>query len=154
MAGAAVDGATNRRGHMRIAPEGATVSRSTDFEVFRRFLAAIAHDFVLDHLPFIESAQSRPLDRGDMNENVLAAALRLNEPVAFGRVEPLHSALRHTSLQELTSHHTARAFRCKARLRDSSWIENSPTIVWNTDSAALFWQSLGRIPCPKPSLVD
>ncbi|MDR3423030.1 MAG: hypothetical protein P4L80_17605, partial [Xanthobacteraceae bacterium] len=30
-----------------------------------------------------------------MDENVLATALRLNEPIAFGRVEPLHSAGSH-----------------------------------------------------------
>jgi hypothetical protein len=32
-----------------------------------------------------------------MDENVLAAALRLNEPITFGRVEPLHDAGRHRS---------------------------------------------------------
>jgi hypothetical protein len=33
-----------------------------------------------------------------MDENVLAAALRLNEPITFGRVEPLHDSGRHRSL--------------------------------------------------------
>jgi hypothetical protein len=33
-----------------------------------------------------------------MDENVLAAALRLNEPITFGRVEPLHDTGRHRTL--------------------------------------------------------
>jgi hypothetical protein len=33
-----------------------------------------------------------------MDENVLAAALRLNEPITFGRIEPLHDTGRHRSL--------------------------------------------------------
>src|SRR5215207_994587 len=33
-----------------------------------------------------------------MDKHVLAAALRLNEPVAFGRVEPLHCSGRHRRL--------------------------------------------------------
>jgi hypothetical protein len=34
-----------------------------------------------------------------VHEHILAAALRLNETVSFGRVEPLHSALSHISLR-------------------------------------------------------
>jgi hypothetical protein len=33
-----------------------------------------------------------------MDENVLAAALRLNEPITFGRIEPLHDTGRHRTL--------------------------------------------------------
>jgi hypothetical protein len=33
-----------------------------------------------------------------MGENVLAAALRLNETITFGRVEPLHDTGRHRTL--------------------------------------------------------
>src|SRR5262245_45919918 len=71
---------------------------SPDLEVLRRFLATIADDFVLDGLPFVESAQSCALNRRNVNEHVLAATLRLNESVALGRVEPLHCSLRHLAV--------------------------------------------------------
>src|SRR5262249_10316594 len=70
---------------------------SADLEVVGRFLAAIADDFVLDGLPLIEGAQAGPLDCGDVNKNVPAAALRLNKAISLGRVEPLHIARGHSS---------------------------------------------------------
>ena len=39
--------------------------------------------FVLDLLALVEGRQTGPLYRRDMDENVLAAALRLNEPITF-----------------------------------------------------------------------
>ena len=45
-----------------------------------------------------EGRQTGPLYRRDMDENVLAATLRLNEPITFGRVEPLHDTGRHRML--------------------------------------------------------
>jgi hypothetical protein len=45
----------------------------------------------LNDLSLIEGAQSRTFDRGNVNENVLAAALRLNEsvPLALLRQHPI-----------------------------------------------------------------
>jgi hypothetical protein len=74
---------------------------SLDLEVSRGLLAAIGDDLVLELLSFVERAQTRPFDRRDMDEHVLAATLRLNEPVAFLRIEPLHSAESHVSISEL-----------------------------------------------------
>src|SRR5712691_11053181 len=92
--------ATNRRIHPRqfasLEPE-----RLADFEVFRRFLPAVAHDFILNGLPLVEGAQSRALDRGNVHEYVLAAALRLNEAITLGRVEPLHGTGSHRRLLAL-----------------------------------------------------
>src|SRR3984893_16656947 len=70
-------------------------TRSLDFNVLRRGFAAVADDFILDLLAFIERAQASALHRRDMNEYVLRAALGLNETVAFGRVDPLHRSGRH-----------------------------------------------------------
>lgn len=42
-----------------------------------------------------ETGQSGPLNRGDMDEDVLPSAIRLNESIPFRRVEPLHSSGRH-----------------------------------------------------------
>jgi len=65
------------------------LSRSTRFEIVRRLLAAVAHQFIVDRLTLVEGAQAGPLDRGDMDEHVSAAVLRLNEPITLGRVETI-----------------------------------------------------------------
>ncbi len=44
-----------------------------------------------------------------MDENVLAAALRLNEPITFGRVEPLHDTGRHRTLSPFWNFDDTRA---------------------------------------------
>src|SRR5262249_45026109 len=74
------------------------VSGSTRFEILRRLLAAVADQLVFDHLTFVERGQASALDRGDMNEYVFAAILRLNESIAFRRVEPFHGASSHLGL--------------------------------------------------------
>jgi hypothetical protein len=69
--------------------------RLADPQVFRRRLALV-RDFVIAHLgTLIEAAKARSFDGRDMDENVLAAVVRLNEAVALGRVEPLHCTHRH-----------------------------------------------------------
>src|ERR1700722_20334153 len=74
---------------------------SLDLEIFRRRLAAVADNLVLDLLAFIERAEAGPLHRRDMDEHILPAALRLDEPVALGRIEPLHCSGRHNDLQDI-----------------------------------------------------
>ena len=66
-----------------------------DLEVFRRHLSPVTYEFVLDLLTFIQSAQSGPFDRRDMNEYIFTAISRLDESVPFCRVEPFHHAARH-----------------------------------------------------------
>src|SRR6266496_3834990 len=77
---------------------------TADLEVFGGLLAPIAGNFVLNDLPLVESAQAGTLDRGKVDEHILAAALRLNESVALGRVEPLHSSCGHLRLLALCAH--------------------------------------------------
>src|SRR5687768_13674870 len=62
-----------------------------------RFLARtlVALDFVGNLLVFIEAAQARLFDGRDVDENVLAAVVRLDEAVALGAVEPFYSAGSH-----------------------------------------------------------
>jgi ATP-dependent Clp protease ATP-binding subunit ClpX len=55
-------------------------------------LAAVADHFIGEHLTLVERVQAGPLDRGDMNEHVSTAVLRLNESIAFARIEPFHCA--------------------------------------------------------------
>jgi len=46
-------------------------------------------------LSFGQCAKAGPLNSADMNENVLAAVVWRNEPIAFGLIKPLYGALRH-----------------------------------------------------------
>jgi hypothetical protein len=69
---------------------------SGDLQVGCGSLAAFHFDFVADLLAFIEAPKPGCLDRGDMDENVLAAILRHNEAKAFGGVEPLNSTDSHS----------------------------------------------------------
>jgi hypothetical protein len=69
--------------------------RSPDFEIFRRRFSAVAHDFELDLLTFIERGQAGLFHSRNVNKHVLSATLWLNESIAFGRIEPLHGTGRH-----------------------------------------------------------
>jgi hypothetical protein len=51
----------------------------------------------LNCLPFIQARQAGPFDGRDVNEDVIAAVLGLDEPVSRSRIEPLHRAARHRS---------------------------------------------------------
>ena len=62
---------------------------STDLQIYSRLLTAVALNLVLNGLSFVERRQSGTFDGTDVYEHIFAAALRLNEPIAFGRVEPL-----------------------------------------------------------------
>ena len=66
-------------------------------EISRRFLPALAIVLKLeaDFLTFSKVTHSGPLNCGYVDENVLAAAIWLNEPESLGRVEPLNRARSH-----------------------------------------------------------
>ena len=71
-----------------------------NFQIFgRRLSVAASHHFVVDLGPLVEVAQTRPLHRRNVDEDVLAAITRLNKAIPFGRVEPFHSATRHVLLR-------------------------------------------------------
>src|SRR4249920_458707 len=84
---------------------------STNLEVFGRFLSTIAHDLVLNGLAFIEGAQSCTFDSGNVDEHVLATALRLNETIPLGRIEPFHRTCSHRRLRAVAHVVVARASR-------------------------------------------
>src|SRR6478752_7459000 len=73
-----------------------------------RKVSSSARDFlVFDDLPLIETAEAGSFDRRDVDKHISAAAtLRLNEPIALGRIEPLHGAFRHYLLQATLRHAT------------------------------------------------
>src|SRR5215467_8732727 len=86
------------RSAYRITRSPETRGRSLNLEIHRGCFPAVLFDLILDLLPFIERAQSSALNRGDMDEHVFAASLRLDKSIALGRIEPLHGAARHFDL--------------------------------------------------------
>src|SRR5262245_5491566 len=68
---------------------------SGHLEIFRRCLAAIGHELVLDSLTFVERAEPSTLDRRDVDKHVFLSSRRSNEPVAFSGIEPFDGAIPH-----------------------------------------------------------
>src|SRR5205807_9649809 len=84
------------RGLRVVTPAGGpALVWSSDLEVFGGRLAAIGDKLVLDHLTFVERGQARTLDGGYVDEYILLAGLRPDEPVTLRRIEPLDGALLH-----------------------------------------------------------
>src|SRR5882757_10058773 len=69
--------------------------KSPDSQIFRGRFASVAHFFIAHLGALIKGAEARLLNGRDMHEDILAAAVRLNKPIALCRVEPLHCAYRH-----------------------------------------------------------
>src|SRR5690606_13648950 len=56
---------------------------------------AVLNDFVRNLLTFVERGKASALNGGDVNENVRATLVRLDEAEALGRVEPLNCSRSH-----------------------------------------------------------
>lgn len=70
-----------------------------DLEILsRRFTVTARYELVIDDLSLRKTLQAGPLDRRDMDENVLRTIVRLDKPKTLSRVEPLYSASSHTYL--------------------------------------------------------
>ena len=79
---------------------GTKTKSALNLEVLSRSFAPVRDFLVFDDLPLIETAEAGSFDRRDVDKHISAAAtLRLNEPIALGRIEPLHGAFRHAELQ-------------------------------------------------------
>src|ERR1700761_5311460 len=64
--------------------------------LFRPLSAAlIGLELVAELLAFVDRAEARAFHRRDVDENVRAAVVRLDEAKALGGIEPLHCAGRH-----------------------------------------------------------
>src|SRR6185437_8487974 len=74
---------------------------SLDLEVLRGCLSTVLDELELNGLAFVQRTKACTLDCGDVNEHILPAFLRLNEAVAFRRIEPLNGALRHACSPEV-----------------------------------------------------
>src|ERR1700682_6107265 len=76
-------------------------------QVFCRFLAAVRHNVVTDLGALVQSAKPGFLDRRDVHEHILAAAVRLNETIALLPVKPLHCSCRQVESppKDLSAHY-------------------------------------------------
>jgi hypothetical protein len=81
----------------RTLPLLPVADRLSGLEVCSRLLAALHLNVVADLLAFLEALQPGALDGADMDEDVLAAAIRLNETEALLGVEPFDRACSHSS---------------------------------------------------------
>src|ERR1700730_9096081 len=79
---------------------GDRIGRSADLQIFGRFLATVRDDVETHLRAFRQAGVASLLDRGDMDEHVFAAGVRLDKPVTLGRVEPLHCPHRHVSFSD------------------------------------------------------
>src|SRR5215471_16380806 len=95
-----------------------------DLQVFRGGFAAIFHEVILHDLIFIEGGEPGTLDGGDMDEYVLIAAVRLDEPITLGRVEPFDGTLRHRLSPDLDVKKTCHAQRAPRHKRASGSLLN------------------------------
>ena len=74
----------------RASNGGVSIRATSDLEIDRRVLAAFVLDFIADLLTVIQALQARTLDCADMDEDVFAAAIGLNEAKSLLSAEPLH----------------------------------------------------------------
>jgi len=57
--------------------------------------SAVGHDFEADFLAFVEPMHPGPLDSGDVDENILAPVIRLDETKTLAGVKELYDTGRH-----------------------------------------------------------
>ena len=88
--------------------------------------------FERDLLAFIERAQTRTFDGADVNENVGAAIIGLNEAKTLGRVEPLNCSGSHVTISKMReSALPARPPRRLDPISTMSW-GLGPVSAWST----------------------
>ncbi len=83
---------------------------STYSQVFRRFLAAICDDVEANLGALCEGGETCPLDRRYMDEDILAAGIRLNETIPLRRIEPLYYPHRHVDFSMLKNQRWCQKF--------------------------------------------
>jgi hypothetical protein len=84
---------------------------SVDAKLVSRRLAgsSVCDDIECQLLSLVERAQAGTFDRTNVNEDILAAVVRLNEAKTFLAVEPLYSARTHENFLSLAVHTSALA---------------------------------------------
>src|SRR5208283_2533816 len=122
---------------------------SDRLKVLRRELALLAFlHLVADLLTLVQVADPRPLDGGDMHEDVLRAVIRLDEAVPLLGVEPFDRACRH----RITPRYRRRA-RCEpdyssggGASRCDSAAHSHERPGWKSADAAVYRRSAPGLP--------
>src|ERR1700722_2007897 len=102
-------------------------------------------------LALAEGAEARAFDRRDMNENVIAAVVGLDETKALGGVEPLHCTNRHVRCPccaSVRARQMTRAIKFSERIEEDSgarseeqaWRATEPKRYSIADTALYFAQ--------------
>src|SRR5262249_25651031 len=107
---------------LRVIPwagEPARIAGSGDLEVFGGRLSAIGDKLVLNRLAFVERVQASALHGRNVDEYILVAGLRPDEPVTLRRIKPLDGAFLHRRLLSLQSKSTRNV---RAALRATTWV--------------------------------
>jgi hypothetical protein len=89
----------NRQTHRSYGGRLARAKSALNLQILCRRFAPVRDFLVFDDLSLIETTKTSSLDCRNVDKHIFAAALRLNEPIPFLRIEPLHSALGHYLLQ-------------------------------------------------------
>src|SRR5215472_11438199 len=87
---------------------------SDELEVDCLGAALVGFDVEADPLAFVEAAQTRRLDRRDMDEHVLAAAFRCDESKALGGIKEFDLSGRHYGF-------LLKAFQCARDTMSRAW---------------------------------
>ena len=114
--------------------------------------------FERDLLAFIERAQAGTFDGADVNENVGAAIIRLDEAKTLGRVEPLNCSGSHVTISKMReSALPARPPRGLDPISTMSW-GLGPVSAWSTrqsghsnKSHIVYFAGNARLECPIPA---
>jgi hypothetical protein len=116
-------------------------NRSGGAQIVSRRLAgsSIWDEVERELLPFIEGAQAGALDSTDMNEDVLAAVIRLNETESLLNVEPLYSSRAHGDILSHVDIGT-RTFATLSRLVDFGELSETCTPIIAGEAAQSFGQ--------------
>src|SRR6476660_3163361 len=102
--------------------------RSGELEIGGRGLAAFHRHLVADLLTVVQAFQSGGLHGGYVDEHILAAVLRHDEPIALGCIEPLDGS----------NGHRRHSFQCASpvALSGNGWIER--VLCWLTQASLRF----------------
>jgi len=92
-------GGTNKKGGgshpSKVVPRLGTINEPSDSPLVSQPCSRRAR---INSLSLVETPEASALHCRDMNKDVLAAALRFDEAVPLGRIEPFHRTCRHLKL--------------------------------------------------------
>jgi hypothetical protein len=81
-------------------------------QVYGAAFAVLVFDFIADLLTFLKAAEAGAFNGRNVNKHIIAALIRCDKPIAFGRVKPFNSSGLHfvssPLIRKHMSHETGR----------------------------------------------